>query len=517
MMAVEMPYLDRLREIGIVAVFLLMALCLRVFAAFHTSIEVDEPIYRYAAAYTARYGFPSVRAAYQQQTIPFLYHPPFFMFLLAEWFKIWGSDSYFTGRLLSVITSLIMLVILYIFVQKITNKTVALIVLFLIGSDAWILFTNQAIYLENSQMILIILGVEAYCLATNTNSVDRKRYFMRYLITGILIGLVIVYKHIGVFLLISVASNLILQRKHLRGHILLFIATTAVVAVYVSSMQLVFGGLFDYATIVQIHRTLGATSSPGLSYSPITALQAIYSRYWIFPTTIIVLIGGSIFTLIRCVHQVLGKRKGETITLSWALGAIVFALSISLKSPQYMILWLIPLYIFLVKELYSMLGNRTRINKYAVKTSTAILVGITIIINLWSFQMRLFHFSGDILAEAAQYINTNLPPYAIVATEDYVDVDITPQYVNDNFIDTPAKLYWSDATYAAFYWSTTEPLPKSLGNINSYCTPLRTFTGFKDHMEICQLNRTILARFVDASASPNKNANSSLQNAPLLP
>ena len=130
-------------------------------------------------------------------------------------------------------------------------------------------------------------------------------------------------------------------------------------AEYTLAMHAAFFSQFDSATVTQILRTLWGQQSPGLTYSPLTALQAIVTRYWIFPITILVLVGGSLLVVVRFLQHLLGKRKEEDpIVLGWALGGVVFALSISLKSPHYIILWLVPLYILVSKDLYRVFVTR---------------------------------------------------------------------------------------------------------------------------------------------------------------
>ncbi len=475
----------------IVSLFLIVALAARLYASFHAGLEVDEPIYRYAAAYAAQFGFPSVRAEATRQFLPFLYHPPFFLWLLALWFKLWGSGSYLTGRLFSVLCSAVMLGLLYGFVRAHISKGVALLALIFVGSDAWISFTNQAIYLENSQMIFIILAVWAYWSASKANSLDNRQYALRYLLAGLLIGWVLVFKQIGGSILIGVLANMVMQRKHWLGHVILLIVVLEVVAVYALSMHAAFGSLFDSATLTQIRRTLWERQSAGLTYSPSTALKAIASRYFIFPVTILTLVGGSLLAVVRFIQHLLGKRKEEyPIVLGWALGGVVFALSISLKSPHYMILWLVPLYIFLSKELYRIFTARPKIKRRYMR---GILLAGLLVVNLWSFQARFLNLPGDALAQVDAYINSHIPSDAVVLTEDYIGVDISPQYMNINLEDTPAKVFKSGATYAALYWSTTEPLPTSLGNINRYCIPSKIFSGFKDTTEVCKIDRSVLA------------------------
>lgn len=470
------------------------AFALRLFAAFLAGTEVDEPIYQYTAAYTQQHGYPSIRAAYGQPTVPFLYHPPFFSFLLAGWYDLFDTHSLFAARLLSIVTSVIMLTLLYCFIRVAVGKPAAWLALLLVGSDIWIVFTNQAVYIENSQMVLILLAVWAYWVASHTRMATGKWYVVRYLVAGLLMGAVMTYKQIGVFLPLVIFINLLFQRRDWLAHLYLFLVAGTVVASYALYMHVAFGSLFDTETLTQLQRTLGARSSPGLNYGPLTALQTVASTYYIFLTTILALVGGSLLVIFRAIQHIFGKHKQtDTLFLSWALGSVLFALSIALKSPHYMILWLVPLYIIISIELVRTYKHLSARRQKIVMPAFIVLL---LIVNLWSFQARFLHIPGDVLFQADSYINATLPTTAIVATENYIGVDIARPYVNIALLTTPKKLFYSGASYAAFYWSETKPLPTTLGNINHFCIPLKTFNGFKDHIEVCQIDR---ARLIEGS------------------
>lgn len=486
---------DLLPEIALVATMLAAAFSLRLFAAFLAGVEVDEPIYQYTAAYTEQRGFPAIRATFGQPTVPFLYHPPFFSFLLAGWYHLLGTNSLFAARVLSTITSLIMLVLLYSFVRVASSKSVALLALLLVGSDIWIVFTNQAVYIENSQMVLIILAMWAYWAAIHTEVTKGIWYVLRYLLAGLLVGAVITYKQIGVFLVLVILINLAFQRKHWLAHLYLFFVAATVVVSYGAYMHLAFGSLFDTETLTQLRRTLGSRASPGLNYGPLTALSAVASTYWVFLTTILALVGGSVLVAVRTIQHLTGRRKQrDTLFLSWALGGVLFGVSIALKSPHYLILWLIPLYIVISSELVRGYKSLPILHQKRVMPAFMILL---LMVNIWSFQARFLHLPGDTLFQADSYINATLPSTAVVATENYIGVDITRPYVNIAVLTTPKKLFYSGATYAAFYWSETQPLPATLGDINHFCIPLKTFNGFKDHVEVCQIDR---ARLIESSS-----------------
>ena len=104
--------------------------------------------------------------------------------------------------------------------------------------------------------------------------------------------------------------------------------------------------------------------------------------------------------------------------------------------------------------------------------------------------MRFLNAYSDTLAQADAYINAQLPANAIVATQDYIGVDIVPQYVNIAAVSRPAQLLHGPVTHVALYWSTTEPLSTTLQIVRTRCIPLMTFSGFKDHVEVCKLSKS---------------------------
>ncbi len=500
-----------IQEWVIVGLFLAIALLVRLYAAFHTGLEVDEPIYHNAAALALRYGYPSLRPAYHHPVIPFLYHPPFYLFLLMGWFKLWESISYLTGRMLSVIISLIMLLLLYVFTRQVLGRKVVLIALVLVGSDVWIIFTNQAIYLENSLMLLIILAIWVYWHATHTFPSSRSRYLMWYGLAGLLAGCVIIYKQIGGFIVLVVLLNLLLQRKHWLGHAVLCGMMLLVVAGYGLAMHLAFGTLYHTALLDQLYRTLGKKAAPGLNDSVLVALQAIWSRYWIFLVTIVVLLGGSAITLLRYLQGMFRRRNvSQPVIVSWALGGVLFALSISLKSPHYMILWIVPLYLVLAQEIYEAPRNRrsrARLHGFSRRAQALglLLCVLFLVGDVWGFQARFLHTHGDSLQQADSYINETLPPTAVVLTQNYIGVDLVPQFLDITLITTPQQILQKGVTFMALYWSDTEPISPSLGPVNRYCLPMREFTGFKDHVEVCKIDPIALAAVANPPENPSSN------------
>ncbi len=510
-----------------VALLLGLAVLLRFYAALHTGVEVDEPIYRDAAAtvlahiqalpgslidkptqqnLTAMallFGYPSIRPAYLHPAIPFLYHPPFYLWFLAGWFSLWGSTSYFTGRMFSVFTSSVLLISLYIFVKNISNKKTAFLTLILVGYDPWIIFTNQAIYLENSLMLFSLFAIWTYWQATRIPAKETLLSLRWYALTGLFAGWVIIYKQIGGYIVLVFLLNLLIQRKHWLGHVVLGAVMGGVVLCYVLSMHSIFGQAYDAATLDQFHRTIGAKAAPGLNDSVTLALQTAWNQYWMFLVTIVALLGGSVLAFIRYTREVfhLTSLPYHSVIISWALGGIIFALAISLKSPHYLILWLVPLYIFLAHEIIQLwrihpyMQWKLQIGRVALSLLLLLSVGIGYI---WGFQERFTYVPGDTLLQTDTYINETLPPNAIVATQNYIGVDIVSPFLDITLVNTPQLILRDQVTYMALYWSSTQPVAHSLGPVNQYCLPMKTFAGFKDSVEVCKIDLIALSVVVSS-------------------
>ena len=392
---------------------------------------------------------------------------------------------------------------LYLFVKNISNKKAAFLTLFLIGCDPWIIFTNQAIYLENSLTLFILFSIWAYWRAMQIPAEETRRSLQWYTLAGLLAGWAIIYKQIGGYIILVFLLNLLIQRKHWRGHVVLGAAMAGVVLCYVFCMHIVFGQEYDAAMLDQFHRTIGAKAAPGLNDSVMLALQTAWNQYWMFLVTIVAFFGGAVLAFIHYAREALlhKSRPYHSVIISWALGGIIFTLAISLKSPHYLLLWLIPLYIFLAHEiiqlwkLHPYIQWKLQIGKIVL--SLLLLVGAGIG-DIWGFQARFTHITSDTLLQTDAYINATLSPNAIVVTQNYIGVDIVPQFLDITLVNTPQLISQKQVTYMALYRSTTQPIAPSLGPVNQYCLPVKTFTGFKDSVEVCKINPITLAVVLSA-------------------
>src|SRR5579872_4055749 len=161
---------------------------LRLLAASHSDTLVDEPIYRYAAAFTLGHGYPAIRPPAGQHVQAFLYHPPFYFYLLAGWFWLWHSTSMLTARMFSVFVTTMSLAMLYLLAKRLMGSREALVALLLVSLDPWIILTNQAVYIENVLLVLVLLAVLAYRRAQDATSETLSTQRNRYIVAGLALG-----------------------------------------------------------------------------------------------------------------------------------------------------------------------------------------------------------------------------------------------------------------------------------------------------------------------------------------
>ncbi len=287
-----------------------------------------------------------------------------------------------------------------------------------------------------------------------------------------------------------------------------------VITAYVVGMHLIFGSAYDAATIDQVHRTFGMKAAPGLNYSPLLALEATWNRYWMFLVTIIMLLSGTMISSIRYVQNLFRRREitqstlsrniSQSTVISWALSGVLFAFSISLKDPHYMILWIVPLYLVLAQELGAFIQRWNWYiffpwSKAAHARALSFLMLFCLLIcigNTFGFRARFVDTHEDALQQAELYIDENVPSTALVLTQNYIGVDLVQPFLDITLVDTPLQIARHHVSYMALYWSTSAQLSPLLGPVNHYCPVKKTFSGFKDNVSVCQVNHSALQALI---------------------
>jgi hypothetical protein len=383
------------------------------------------------------------------------------------------------ARLLNVLASMVVLLLVFAVLHR-YGKEVALLGTLFVALDCWIVLTNRMDYLENVLLIPILIGVWLFIKAVESG---RTR---TYVLAGLAFGIAIVFKHIGVYLVLATIATWLLVRKDSRGYICMLTMMTLVVLAYVIGMRADFGQIFFNQEFTEFDRLIGTSSARGINYGPLDALRIILDKYWVFVTTVITLLLGWLLVITQYVRSLLFKKgfpSGHAVLLSWAFAGFVFAVASQLKSPNYLILWLVPLYMYLAVVIINW-ANGWR------KFLVPILAVAFVLLNMFSWNYRIVQINGDSLRDSAIYINQNIPSGVVVGTETYIGSLIDQPYVR---IDTMTSAQLKEVTYLAVYTSSTvsnSSLPLVVQQALPNCTTVQVFSGFKDTVTLCKLNKT---------------------------
>ena len=441
--------------------------------------EWDEPIYATIAENTAKYGYPVFVTEEGATPQINLYHPPFDHYLKGFWYQAVDGEGVGPARILSAIESILLLILVYLVTRQLGGRKVALVALLFVATDGWLIYTNRLNLIENGMMPIGVLGIFFYVLAT------KKGKLFYYFLAGGVLALAAIYKHTGLAFLLVPAFNLLLSRKNFPQHILLFSVSALTVLGYVASSYFIFGEEFLTQTLVQIRRALGMVPSRALSYNFFEILPEIVSRYWFFFTTIICLVIGLSTIIIRLTGDPL-KKKGPTrsIILSWSIAATVFLIIISLKSPHYWIILLVPLYILIATESEIFLKK----DDFSI-TATTVLVTLSLSLNLLTWNFLILEQDNNPLLETYRYVNQYLSPDARILTEEHIGCQIDQIYYNIQIHRQPEDLHEIDPTHIIIYRTiTSQPLiDPGLEALLQRSILIQKYTGFKEEIEIYQI------------------------------
>lgn len=466
-----------LLEITVVVVILMMGAFLRFYEIrTRPGFEWDEPLYEKIAQNTVKYGYPTLEIENGRPLSPNLYHPPFDHYLKGYWFEVTGVSGIGQARILSGIESLILLLLTYLLVRYVAGKTAALLTLLLISSDGWLIYTNRLNLLENAMMPIGVAGLYFYAIASK-----RDRIWI-YVLAGVFLALAAIYKHTGlVFLLVPVLTWLLI-RKSGEHHLVLLLVATIVILFYVVGMSYFFEATYWFQTLVQVRRSLGMVDSRGLTYGLVEVIRALINGYWIFFTTIASLIVGLMVVVIRFVQYLVKRRvHGNPILLSWSVAAILMLAVVALKSPQYWIVMLVPLYTFLASELGRFLRRRR-----TTILATSFLVVLVLGLNLTTWYFLVIQQTNNALLETYDYAAQSIPKDARVLTEECIGVQLGQTYYNIQIHRGEEDLQWIDPNWVILYYSTTAKPPEGepLDDLLRRSTFVTAFAGFKEVIKV---------------------------------
>jgi 4-amino-4-deoxy-L-arabinose transferase-like glycosyltransferase len=396
--------------------------------AGHPGYDWDEPVYTNIATNLAHHGTLQLKPQYGQTATPYLFHPPFYFLLLAGWFKLVGAGVT-QARIFAASMSLVSLALMFFFLRSVTNRVTALVTVVILSFDGWMVFTNRVSWIENTQLVLIVGMLWAYQKALQSSRMSRFAW------AGILLGAVVIFKHLGLYMAFAVLLNWVIVRRNRRGHKVLFVSAAAVVAVYFVSMLIIYArhghDYFWDDTLVQVRRTFGLQSHRGTINSPGEYVGPLVDQYRVFLATVVVALASAALIIVRVVQCIRQRSfaavSANSLLFSWAVAAVVCFGAIDLKFPHYFLLVLIPLVAYLTSEATNyVLG----IDTPKARWIGGAVLGLIVVLGLVTFQLRIVNHHDNALEQTRVFATTSIPADAVVITEETVGTIIPQQYCN---------------------------------------------------------------------------------------
>lgn len=442
--------------------------------------EWDEPVYADVARHLAHGHGLQAKVPWGHVAQPYLFHPPFYFALLSGWMRLLGSDTIGDARLLAALASLLVLVLVYALLRPRLGALGAAAASLALATDGWLIYTNRVGWIENTMLVLLAGGLFAYDRALRR---DSRRLFA---LAGLLLAAAVAYKHIGAYGLGVVAVHWALVRRQRAGHLVLFAAAGALLAVDLGAMLVAFvshgHNWFVEDSKVQIQRVLGHKASRGSIHSASAAVDALLGPYKLFAGTLALsALGGALVvwrTATGLVRRDLRRRVADPLLYAWALVAVLFLAALRLKEAHYFAMAEVPLLLYVFAELARWAHARP---PAAAWRALVALLALVLAVNGWTFAERFVNRRDDALGATRAYAQT-LPPDATFLTEESIGTDVPQPY---------CKLYEAGACvgavrYVAIYRSSTQRPPQNatLDRLLAYSPPVARFDGFKERITV---------------------------------
>lgn len=450
-------------------------------------IEWDENVYRAVGEHVARQGGIYAKSEYVvANPEPYLYHPPLHFLLLGGWFKLFGT-SLVADRALAVLASVIMIMAAGMFLRRMIGNW-ALVAMGLLALDTWMVFSNRVSWIENVMIPIGIIGLWLYHGAT------RRGRTGLYVLAGAVLGLAVVYKHVGVIFPMAVAIAWLLNSRDNRKHIALFASFAGIAAMYIGIMWLTFGQVFFTQSVVQFRRSTGAQESRGALTSLANFVDPILDQYGIFAMTLLLMALAVLLLIYRTIQMIrrrtLDPVRDYILLYAWGMAALLFFIVLQLRFPHYLMLALVPFICYLAAEVRQVArraaaGGRVRPLHIAIVVVAIIAVGLNANAFMWRFVLPQ---NDRALAEIGAWTERHLPADAKVITEESVGATIKQPYCK---MWRAATCY--GASYIITYTSHTQKLPDDPGLKDLIATgvPVHKATGFKETITVIRLSQPV--------------------------
>jgi glycosyltransferase involved in cell wall biosynthesis/4-amino-4-deoxy-L-arabinose transferase-like glycosyltransferase/putative flippase GtrA len=441
--------------------------------------QVDEVTYEAIGQNLLRHGQLSLPTAYGEAWEPFLFHPPFYLLLLARWFALFGPGVY-QARLLGVLVSFVSMVILTRLIWRLHGPQAALAVTVFIAADGWMLFIQRVSYIENLVLILVAGTFLVYDHAL------RRGSWPWFAAAGTMAGATTVFNHDGAYVLLAIAIAWAFTRKSHWLQAMALAIAASITGVYVAIMIWLFDqnghDWYIGQTLIQLDRVLGADPSRGTLTTPTAFIYLAVHQYAVFAPSLLIALAGIIWLgtdLLRCVRRRNLAALGSDLILPAWLGAgvVVFGLS-TLRYPQYFSLVLIPAYTYLWTRTVSVVRRR------GIRPLLTLVLSVVVVAaGLGSFYLRVLSRNDNAYAAVRTYAITSIPRGALIVAESSIAYEI-PQ----RFCSTDSQLQLSIAcqrnasyliTWQTYLQSDNPFGSKAITQLLSHARPIARFEDFQ--------------------------------------
>lgn len=446
----------------------------------------DEPVYANIIGNEAVHHTITLKEQWGVNSSPWLFHPPFHFLIAGEWFRLTGVGVT-QARVWGASMAMVAILLLYFALRRMTSSQLALAACGLLLIDGWMVYAARVSSIENSLMVLILLAIWFYWRAMQAPTRTK------FVAAGVLVGMAVIYKFTGAYLLVAVGINWLIQRdkKLGRRHLQMIGACLAVVAIYLGVMTVVYwkGGIdwFWMDNGVQVGRTLALNGSRG-SFSTFGALiSPLFHQYWVFVGTIIAVAASMVLVGVRLVQCLKARSwqpvRANSVLFAWVTASIISFGSIGLKFPTYFQLLLVPMYVYLVAELGPKFGQGGRRRRMVMCAAVVVLVALGAL----AFNWRIVDQTSNAMGQTLAYARTNIPQNAIVVGEQPIGVMIPQQYC-DLYRTAACQ---SRAGYIITYRSDQHPIPTNtaLAQLLAHAQQVAQYRDFKQTITIWRIRR----------------------------
>lgn len=416
-----------------------------------TPWDWDEPVYTEIAQNTQEVGHPALGFS-DEQPDWYPFHPPFHFYLLSSWFSLIDEESITAARIWSSLVSVLAVALTMVLIKSVYSRwEPALLAGGLIALDGWFNYSSLLVKLDTSALTITVVGMIALCWSLRNPSTFSA------VMTGTLLGLSAIYKHVAVAGVIAVLVHLVMTRWLIRHHFIILFAACSVIAAYVVGMSLIVGEPYTHATTVQIKRSLGMQEARGLDYGISEVLKALLQTYWAYVGTLLALTFSGLLALWQGWRISFPKQEDvPSVLVSWVLAAAAILAGVKLRNPHYLVYLIVPSLALFATYLWHLWlqGGKGR-------TVAIGLVAVLVVLNMTTLAIRATRFSGTNALQEIDATLDRLPADAVLVAEEPICALAEQTCYKIGTVQSAERLEAADPDYVIVYTSITQRPPDS--------------------------------------------------------